>query len=126
MAECRPTTLLGRMATTRARTPTPRDVEMRRLDVRAQVGTILAYGAVTVVGIAATAVPLLVVEQIVTKVAGKTTVVNFNFAFSITVGISLVMNVLQGVKGRIRRRTVEQLRGRITDLEGRLGVPPGG
>jgi len=104
------------------RAPNKHDVELRRLDVRLKVGRAAINGTVAILCIAALALPILAIHEIIQPLAGKTTVVRVNVALSIVVSISVVLNGLQYVKGKSQRAELKRLREEIKMLERRLGI----
>jgi hypothetical protein len=97
--------------------PNKWDVEMQRLLNRREVGRIRAYGLVVALCIAASALPLWMVQGIVRPLAGKTTHIDASIAISVAITISVVVNGLQWLKDRSQKRELRRLRRRAEELE---------
>jgi hypothetical protein len=78
-----------------------------------------------VVAILACSLPVWVFMSGLRPLAGRTTRVSFSVVLSLTVAVSIVMNIAQFAHGAGRRREIKRLRRRQTDFERRLGVGSG-
>jgi len=82
----------------------------------------LVYGVVVALCIAAAALPLWMMHGVIQPLAGKDTTVSLNVPITIGLGISVVVNLAQHVKGRSRKAEIKRQRKRAERYEERLGV----
>jgi hypothetical protein len=97
-----------------------RETELAKVRRSAEVWTIVAYGIVVALSIAACALPLLALQSVVEPLAGKTTKVEANIVVSVSLAFSIGINGLQWVKGRGQRSEIKRLRHRERELENRI------
>lgn len=84
----------------------------------------IADAIVNVATIGSTAIPLwLFGDHVIAPLAGKRTVADIGIAFTVTIGLSLAVNVGQAIKGAERKRTIRQQRATISELEAKAGLP---
>lgn len=111
--------------------PTKREIELAR--ARADIAQANAsverwrYLGPAVQGatlICSCAVPLAVLRLVIDPLAGKTTIVNANIVISITVALSVAINVGQYVKSSSQRAEMKRMRERLDQLEGQSGQLP--
>lgn len=77
-------------------------------------------GVILVASIAATAIPLMVVNAMVDDLAGEETTVSVNLALTISVMVSLALTGVSGallLKMRQQKKELVRLRQQISDLE---------
>jgi predicted 3-demethylubiquinone-9 3-methyltransferase (glyoxalase superfamily) len=79
-------------------------------------------GGMWVGAVIASSVPLLVVQHCIQPLAGHTTRIDFNFAFSFIVSISVIANIGQIINALSRRGTIKRLRARVERLQADLGI----
>lgn len=99
------------------RTTTEQDVALAEVERKARRDLVVAYGFVAVAVVAASWLPITALEGVVEPLAGETTSVDVNVIVSVAISLSLVVNVLQYVKGRSQRRELKRLRERADRLE---------
>jgi hypothetical protein len=97
---------------------TKHDVDLAEVARKGNREAIIARGGVVALGIAASALPIWAAQNIVESLAGKNTTVHVNMVVSITVALSLTVNVLQYLKARSQRKELKRQRELITKLEG--------
>jgi hypothetical protein len=102
------------------RATTKHDVALAEVERKLAREVTIARGLVLVFSIVASSLPILALQEIVTPLAGHTTQVNVNLAFSFTVAVSVVVNIFQAAKTRSQRHELERQRERVTELEGLL------
>lgn len=98
------------------------DVEIQRLASRGEMWRILANGLVIGSWIAASALPLWMVQGIIEPLAGKTTEINATLIASVGVSVSIAVNVAQGMLGQSRKHELRRLRKRVEQFEPQLEV----
>lgn len=90
---------------------------MLRLQQRGEAWRTLTRGGSAALCIAASALPLWMIQGIIEPLAGKTTVINAGIPLKVSIGASLVVNLAQYIRGTGRKRTIKRLRGRIDEFE---------
>src|SRR4051794_9863375 len=81
---------------------TSRDVALAKVESRAEIGRIVAYGIMAALCIATCALPIFALQGAIHDLAGKTTTVEANVIVSVSLTISFVINGLQFAKIRIQ------------------------
>jgi hypothetical protein len=100
--------------------PRKRDVELAKIERSTEIWTIVAYGVVVALTLAALAIPLLALRSVITPLAGKTTKIEANIVVSVTLGLSIAINGLQWVKSQSHKRELQRQRRRLRELESRV------
>jgi hypothetical protein len=98
------------------------DFEIAKMQGKTDVLRTLVYGIIVALCIAAAALPLWMMHGIIQPLAGKKTEVSLNLPITIALGISVVANLAQHVKGRSRRGELKRQRERAEKYEVDLGV----
>jgi hypothetical protein len=80
---------------------------------------------VVAICIAAAALPLSAMHGIIQPLAGKKTEVNLNVPITVAFGVSFVVNIALGIKGRSQRSEIKRQRARSDKYEVDLGVTEG-
>jgi cobalamin biosynthesis protein CobD/CbiB len=75
-------------------------------------------GLMRALAILATAAPIWAFQEVVDPLAGRETIVQVNVVLSVTIALSLVVNVAQQAKIRSQRDELKRQRERLKELEG--------
>jgi hypothetical protein len=98
------------------------DLEIAKVENKTALWQVFAYGVVVALCVAASALPLWMMHGIIQPLAGKTTNVSLNVPISIGLGLSVVVNIGQHIKGRSRKSELKRQRERAEKYEVDLGV----
>lgn len=103
------------MATSRALTE--HDVAFAEVQRKADRETAIIRAFSITFWIAALALPILALQELVDPLAGRTTKVDVNVVISLALAVSLALNGFQYAKGRSQRSELLRQRERFTNLE---------
>lgn len=98
------------------------DFEIAKVESKADLWRVVAYGVVAALCIAASALPLWMMHGIIQPLAGKSTTVSLSVPITVGLGLSVVANLGQHIKGRSRKSELKRLRERAEKYEAELGV----
>jgi len=98
------------------------DYEIAKVRSRDSLYRVLAYGLVVAACLAVVTLPLGAMHGIIQPIAGKKTEIVLNVPIEIAFGISFVVNIALGIKGRSQRSEIKRNRARADKYEGDLGV----
>jgi hypothetical protein len=102
---------------TASRATNKHDVEIARLRSHGETLRALANRGGWALVVAASALPVWMLHGVVQPLAGRNTHVDASFVISLTVVVSVVVNVAQGALAFSRQSELRRLRRRISDLE---------
>lgn len=107
------------------REPTAIDLELAKLHHRSLVQMRFADAGVAAFIIIATAVPIFAFSRVVEPLAGKNTnaKIGITTSVNVTLSLSLAANAGQAVRGRRRKKDLQEQRQYIEVLETRQGLP---
>jgi hypothetical protein len=94
-----------------------KDVEFAKVKARADLNRQIVVACTPILSVIACALPIYVLGKAIKPLAGETTVVDVKLAFSLTIALSLVTNVLQWGKGRAQKAEIKRLRRRTEQIE---------
>jgi hypothetical protein len=113
---------MAKALTTPNKTTNKWDYEIAKMKGAVDLWRIVAYGGVIALCIGASALPLWMMHGIIQPLAGKKTEVDLSVPISIALGLSVVVNVGQHIKGRSRRAEIKRQRVRAEKHEWTDGV----
>lgn len=105
-----------------AKGPTRWDVELVRTQMRGQALLVATTRGAWVLCIAATALPIWMMQGVIEPLAGKTTNIEANLPITLVMSASVVFNVAQAVFSLVRRKSFRLLRSEKDTLEEKLGL----
>ena len=98
------------------------DFEIAKIESKTDLWRTLVYGVGLALCIAAAALPLWMMHGIIEPLAGKKTEVSLNLPITIGLGLSVVVNFAQLIKGRSRKAEIQRARKRAERYEAKAGV----
>jgi hypothetical protein len=101
------------------------DVELVRAQTRGQALLIATSRGAWVLCIAATALPIWMMQGVIEPLAGKTTSIEANLPITLVMSASIVFNIAQAAINFVRRKSFRELRGQKDALEDKLGLEAG-
>lgn len=105
-----------------AKGTTRADVELARIQARAQVHLALIRRGSSICLALATALPILALQGVIHPLAGRTTIISADLPIKLVLSVSVVANIAQGVVYVFRDRSLKILRREKDLLEARQGL----
>ncbi len=98
------------------------DVELVRARTRGRALMTVTSRASYALCIAATALPIWMMQGVIKPLAGKTTEIVANVPITLIMSASIFINLTQGIAHLIRKRSFKELRHEKDILEAKLGL----
>lgn len=105
-----------------AKTTNKWDFEIAKIQSKTELWRVVAYGGVVVACLATSALPLWMIHGIIQPLAGKKTEVDLSVPVTFALGLSIVVNLGQHIKGRSRRAEIKRQRERAERHEWEAGI----